>query len=254
MIARVIEAVIRASGPVVDKKTMFHINPTGRFVVGGPTATPASPVARSSSTPTGISRHGGGAVLRQGPCRRSHAGVHGPVGGQEHRRPALARKCEVQVAYAIGVAQPVSIMVDTFGTAGPGGADREAFADDDPAHLRPPPRAASSACPNLRRPIYRQTAALGHFGRSVPEFTCENRQGPRAAQVRPGTVRDPNTEERGCGMAAGKGYGTSRSELRRREEPRRVGQEGHAGASRSIGAWFAKEKPLKGVRSPPAST
>ena len=104
---------------MLDTKTKYHINPTGRFVIGGPMGD-AGLTGRKIIVDTygGYSRHGGGALLRQGSNEgRSLRLLHGALRREEHRRrrPRHA-KCEVQLAYAIGVAEPVSVMADTFGT------------------------------------------------------------------------------------------------------------------------------------------
>jgi S-adenosylmethionine synthetase len=162
----VLEEVIRPVVPVelLDDATRFFINPTGRFVIGGPYGD-AGLTGRKIIVDTygGIGRHGGGAFSGKDPTKVDRSGAYAArwvaksvvAGG-------LAKRCEVQIAYAIGVARPVSIAVETFGTER---VDPEKIADaiDEIFDLRP---AAIIRALDLCRPIYRQTAAYGHFGRT----------------------------------------------------------------------------------------
>ncbi|GAB4363994.1 MAG: methionine adenosyltransferase [Deltaproteobacteria bacterium] len=167
------EEVIRKSIPegLLTRKTKFYINPTGRFVVGGPHGdTGLTGRKIVVDTYGGYGRHGGGAFSGKDPSKvdRSAAYMARYV-AKNIVAAGLARKCELQLAYAIGVAEPVSVMVDTFGTSDIPGeiiarAVRETF------DLRP---AMIIRDLKLLRPIYRKTAALGHFGRELPEFTWE---------------------------------------------------------------------------------
>ncbi len=169
----IIEEVIRKSVPkeLLSKKAKFYINPTGRFVVGGPHGdTGLTGRKIIVDTYGGYSRHGGGAFSGKDPSKvdRSAAYMARHV-AKNVVAAGLAKKCEVELAYAIGVAEPVSVMVETFGTARIpeekiSKAIRETF------DLRP---AMITKALNLLRPIYRKTAALGHFGRELPEFTWE---------------------------------------------------------------------------------
>jgi S-adenosylmethionine synthetase len=147
-------------------------NPTGRFELGGPHAD-AGLTGRKIIVDTygGAARHGGGAFSGKDPSKVDRSGAYAARWVAKHVVAAgAARRCEVQVAYAIGVARPVSLMVETFGTEQ---VDPLAIgkAVDDVFDLRP---AAIVRDLDLRRPIYRRTAAYGHFGRSDKEFTWEN--------------------------------------------------------------------------------
>ena len=147
-------------------------NPTGRFELGGPHAD-AGLTGRKIIVDTygGAARHGGGAFSGKDPSKVDRSGAYAARWVAKHVvASGAARRCEVQVAYAIGVARPVSLMVETFGTEQ---VDPLAIgkAVDDVFDLRP---AAIVRDLDLRRPIYRRTAAYGHFGRSDKEFTWEN--------------------------------------------------------------------------------
>ncbi|MBM2828012.1 MAG: S-adenosylmethionine synthase [Actinobacteria bacterium] len=169
----IMEEVIRKAIPkeLLAKNAKFYINPTGRFVVGGPHGdTGLTGRKIIVDTYGGYSRHGGGAFSGKDPSKvdRSAAYMARHV-AKNVVAAGLARKCEVELAYAIGVAEPVSVMVETFGTAlvpeeRISRAIREVF------DLRP---AMITKSLDLLRPIYRKTAALGHFGRELPEFTWE---------------------------------------------------------------------------------
>jgi S-adenosylmethionine synthetase len=165
--------VIRPMIPaaMMDKQTKFHINPTGRFVVGGPMGD-AGLTGRKIIVDTygGYSRHGGGALSGKDPTKVDRSACYmARYVAKNLVAAGVARKVEVQIAYAIGVAEPVSVMADTFGTGTIPDAQiteliRELFS------LTP---LGIIETLNLRRPIYRQTAAYGHFGRSEPGFTWE---------------------------------------------------------------------------------
>lgn len=171
--AGVLEYVIRAVIPsqMLDENTKYYVNPTGRFVLGGPQAD-AGLTGRKIIVDTygGMGRHGGGCFSGKDPSKvdRSAAYMMRHI-AKNIVAAGLARRCELEVAYAIGVAQPVSINVDTFGT---GKVDDEVIVKiiRDHFDLRP---AAIIDYLNLRRPIYKKTAAYGHFGREEPEFTWE---------------------------------------------------------------------------------
>lgn len=170
----IIEEVIRKSIPadLLSRKAKLYINPTGRFVVGGPHGdTGLTGRKIIVDTYGGYSRHGGGAFSGKDPSKvdRSAAYMARHV-AKNIVAAGLAAKCELQLAYAIGVAEPVSVMVDTFGTASvsPGRIERAVRETFD---LRP---AKIIRTLRLLRPIYLKTAALGHFGRELPEFTWEN--------------------------------------------------------------------------------
>jgi len=174
------EEVIRKSIPeeLFSRKTKFFINPTGRFVVGGPHGdTGLTGRKIVVDTYGGYGRHGGGAFSGKDPSKvdRSAAYMARYV-AKNIVAAGLARKCELQLAYAIGVAEPVSVMVDTFGTSDlPEGKIARAVVET--FDLRP---AMIIRHLNLLRPIYRKTAALGHFGRELPEFTWERTDKVRA--------------------------------------------------------------------------
>ncbi|MGI6550332.1 MAG: methionine adenosyltransferase [Syntrophomonadales bacterium] len=169
----IVEQVIKQVIPeeMLDSKTRFFVNPTGRFVVGGPQGD-AGLTGRKIIVDTygGMARHGGGAFSGKDPTKVDRSAAYAARYVAKNIVAAgLARRCEIQLAYAIGVAKPVSIMVDTFGT---GVIENEAIARLVETHfdLRP---AAIIRDLKLRRPIFRKTAAYGHFGRQDPDFTWE---------------------------------------------------------------------------------
>ncbi|MGA7356029.1 MAG: methionine adenosyltransferase [Candidatus Cybelea sp.] len=146
-----------------DKKTRIYVNPTGRFVIGGPKGD-AGLTGRKiiADTYGGMARHGGGAFSGKDPTKVDRSGAYAARWVAKNIVAAgLADRCEVQVAYAIGVAHPMSVLVETFGT-GRLPEERIAKAVTEIFDLRP---AAIIHHLNLRRPIYQQTAAYGHFGR-----------------------------------------------------------------------------------------
>jgi S-adenosylmethionine synthetase len=171
--------------PVVPKKllspkTRFHINPTGRFVIGGPKGD-AGLTGRKIIVDTygGMARHGGGAFSGKDPSKVDRSACYYARYIAKHVVAAgLARRCEVQLAYAVGVAKPVSMLVDTFGT----GTVADERLSQAVARLFDARPGVLIEELKLRRPIYRQTAAYGHFGRTGKDFTWE--QTPRADELR----------------------------------------------------------------------
>jgi S-adenosylmethionine synthetase len=169
----ILEHVVRPIIPaeMLDDNTKYFVNPTGRFVLGGPQAD-AGLTGRKIIVDTygGMGRHGGGCFSGKDPSKvdRSSAYMMRHV-AKNVVASGIATRCELEVAYAIGVAEPVSVAVETFGT---GKIDDEKTANivRDLFDLRP---AAVIDYLELRRPIYRQTAAYGHFGRDEDGFTWE---------------------------------------------------------------------------------
>jgi len=171
--AEVLQHVIQQAIPahMLDADTKYHINPTGRFVVGGPmgdTGLTGRKIIVDSYG--GMGRHGGGCFSGKDPTKvdRSAAYVARYV-AKNIVAAGLANRCEVQLAYAIGVAEPVSVLVDTFGTAK---VDPAIIPELVRTHFRLTPKGIIESL-NLRRPIYKKTAAYGHFGRKDPDFTWE---------------------------------------------------------------------------------
>ena len=171
----VIDAIIRSTLPAewLDDDSVFHVNPTGRFVVGGPMGD-AGLTGRKIIVDTygGMGRHGGGAFSGKDPSKVDRSGAYAMRWVAKNLVAAgLARRCEVQVAYAIGVAEPVSVRVDTFGT---GRLEEHDLVRLVRKHFDLTPRGICESL-DLHRPIYRATAAFGHFGRELPHFTWERR-------------------------------------------------------------------------------
>ena len=169
-----IEQVIRPIVPAAfaDDDYNVYVNPTGKFVVGGPHGdTGLTGRKIIVDTYGGMGRHGGGAFSCKDPSKVDRSAAYAARWVAKHVvASGAASRCEVQVAYAIGMAQPVSILVETFGTHTVDPSVIES-AVRDVFDLRP---AAIVRDLDLKRPIFRKTAAYGHFGRSLPEFTWEN--------------------------------------------------------------------------------
>jgi len=170
----ILKHVIQATIPpqLLDEDTKYHINPTGRFVIGGPMGdTGLTGRKIIVDTYGGMGRHGGGAFSGKDPTKvdRSAAYMARHI-AKNVVAAGLAERCEVQLAYAIGVADPVSVLVETFGTEK---VDKAILPQLIRAHFKLTPRGIIESL-NLRRPIYCKTAAYGHFGRSDPDFTWES--------------------------------------------------------------------------------
>lgn len=171
--ADIIEQVIRPVVPadLMSEKTKIFVNPTGRFTVGGP-AGDTGLTGRKIIVDTygGYARHGGGAFSGKDPTKVDRSAAYAARYVAKNIVAAgLARRCEVQLAYAIGVARPVSVMVDTFGT---GRVDDSTIADAVSQVFDLRPEAMIRAL-DLRRPIYRKLAAYGHFGRTDLDLSWE---------------------------------------------------------------------------------
>ncbi len=169
----VMEHIIKPVIPAhwLHKNTLFHINPTGRFVIGGPVGD-AGLTGRKIIVDSygGMARHGGGAFSGKDPSKVDRSAAYaGRYVAKNIVAAGLADKCEIQVSYAIGVAQPTSISIETFGTAKVDTALIERLVRE---HFDLRPRGIIEML-DLLRPIYRQTASYGHFGRELPDFTWE---------------------------------------------------------------------------------
>jgi len=188
--ADILKHVIQATLPsnLLDENTKYHINPTGRFVIGGPMGdTGLTGRKIIVDTYGGMGRHGGGAFSGKDPTKvdRSAAYMARYI-AKNIVAAGLAERCEVQLAYAIGVAEPVSVLVETFGT---GKVDSKILADLVRKNFQLTPKGIIESL-NLRRPIFQKTAAYGHFGRHDEDFTWERtdkaealRNGAKSAQA-----------------------------------------------------------------------
>jgi S-adenosylmethionine synthetase len=169
------EVINRVIKPVcdswIDSQTKFLVNPTGRFVIGGPPGdTGLTGRKIIADTYGGMGRHGGGAFSGKDPSKVDRSACYmARYVAKNIVAARLAEKCEVQVAYAIGVAEPISIMVETFGTGKMPEEHIEGLVRKN-FDMRP---AGIIRTLDLKRPIYQQTAAYGHFGRNNPSFTWE---------------------------------------------------------------------------------
>jgi len=169
----VMEEILKPVLPAkwVDKRTKYHINPTGRFVTGGPVGD-CGLTGRKIIVDTygGYARHGGGAFSGKDPSKVDRSAAYAARYVAKNLVAAgLAQRVEVQVSYAIGVAEPTSIMVETFGTSH---LSRERLTQLVRKHFDLTPYGLREML-DLVRPIYQKTAAYGHFGRTEPEFTWE---------------------------------------------------------------------------------
>ncbi|HET9790968.1 MAG TPA: methionine adenosyltransferase [Candidatus Angelobacter sp.] len=171
--ADILKHVIQASIPahLLDVDTKYHINPTGRFVIGGPMGdTGLTGRKIIVDTYGGMGRHGGGAFSGKDPTKVDRSACYMCRYIAKNLVAAgLADRCEVQLAYAIGVAEPVSVLVDTFGT---GKLDEDKLEALVRENFQLTPKGIIESL-KLRRPIYKKTAAYGHFGRKDPDFTWE---------------------------------------------------------------------------------
>ena len=168
----IINKVIRPTcAEWIDSQTKFIINPTGRFVSGGPSAdTGLTGRKIIIDTYGGMGRHGGGAFSGKDPSKVDRSACYmARYIAKNIVAAELARKCEVQIAYAIGMAEPVSVMVDTFGT---GRMDQEQIENKVKKNFDMRPSKIIETL-SLKRPIYKKTAAYGHFGRNDPSFSWE---------------------------------------------------------------------------------
>jgi S-adenosylmethionine synthetase len=192
ILKEVIQHVVPDS--LMDARTKFHINPTGRFVVGGPMGD-AGLTGRKIIVDSygGYSRHGGGAFSGKDPTKVDRSACYmARYVAKNLVAAGLARRVEVQLAYAIGVAEPVSVMADSFGT---GTIPDEQMTDLIRAVFSLTPRGIIESL-DLRRPIYRATAAFGHFGRREPSFTWERTDKAEAIRREAGVPAETSVSRR----------------------------------------------------------
>ena len=189
----VTENIIRKAVPpeLLDKDTVFHINPTGRFVVGGPQGdTGLTGRKIIVDTYGGRGRHGGGCFSGKDPTKVDRSACYmARYIAKNVVASGLADEVEVQLAYAIGVADPVSIFVETFGT---GRVDPHRISELIREHFQLTPRGIIESL-KLRRPIFKKTAAYGHFGRTEPEFTWEATDKAKALRAAAGVSAEAVT-------------------------------------------------------------
>jgi len=185
----VMEEILKPVLPAkwIDKRTKYHINPTGRFVVGGPVGD-CGLTGRKIIVDTygGYARHGGGAFSGKDPSKVDRSAAYAARYVAKNIVAAgLAEKCEVQISYAIGVAEPTSIMIETFGTSR---LSRERLTQIVRANFDLTPYGLREML-DLARPIYRKTAAYGHFGRTESEFSWEKTDRAEALAAEGKSVR-----------------------------------------------------------------
>src|SRR5437016_5911653 len=187
----IIDDVVKRVIPAefLDKHTVYHINPTGKFVVGGPQGdcglTGRKIIVDSYG---GMGRHGGGAFSGKDPTKVDRSACYmARYIAKNVVAAGLADRAEIQLAYAIGVAEPVSVSVDTFGT---GKADQDKISELIRENFQLTPRGIIESL-DLRKPIYKKTASSGHFGRNEPEFTWEKTD--KAAKLKSQAGLEKNT-------------------------------------------------------------
>lgn len=188
ILKKVIQPVCR---DYLDENTKIYINATGKFVIGGPQGdTGVTGRKIIVDTYGGIGRHGGGAFSGKDPSKVDRSGAYAARWVAKNVVAAgLADKCEVQLSYAIGVAQPTSINIDTFGTHK---VPEENIVNAIKKHFKLTPRWIIETL-DLLRPIYKKTAAYGHFGRDDPDFTWEKLDKAAALQADAGLLQEPLT-------------------------------------------------------------
>ena len=189
---KIVHRVIPAE--LLDSKTRILINPTGRFVVGGPHGD-AGVTGRKIIVDTygGAAPHGGGAFSGKDPTKVDRSACYmARYVAKNVVASGLAERCMVQLAYAIGVAEPVSVLIDTFGT---GQISDDTISELVRAHFKLTPRGIIESL-DLRRPIYKKTAAFGHFGRTEPEFTWERTDKAPALAADAGAVTSTKVKAR----------------------------------------------------------
>jgi len=195
----VLKHVIQAALPpeMLDEDTKYHINPTGRFVIGGPMGdTGLTGRKIIVDTYGGMGRHGGGAFSGKDPTKVDRSACYmARYIAKNIVAAGLADRCEVQLAYAIGVAEPVSVLIDTFGTAK---MDESKIAELVRANFKLTPKGIMESL-DLRRPIYRKTAAYGHFGRNDPDFSWETTDKAAALREQAGLTPHSGQQRRGTG-------------------------------------------------------